>query len=300
MLDLRRLRILQEVAAHGSFSAAALELGYTQSAVSHHVASLERELGLTLVDRATRPVRLTAAGEALERHGRVIAGHVAQAEAELRAIAGLGAGVLRVGGFMSACMTFLPGAVVRFQREHPGVAVEVLQREPPVARAALLAGELDMAVTFEFAQSPFPADERIERARLFDDGYVLILPSTHPLARRRRLGLADLAGESWHLPPEGHFRETAIALFRAAGFEPHAPFETSDVFVAQSFVASGLGVAMVPRMALLSPRAGMAVIDLDDAPAARVVWAERRGGHRLPSIDAMLRVLEGAEAMLPR
>lgn len=293
MIDLRRLRVLHEVARQRSFSAAALELGYTQSAVSHHIAALEREVGLTLVDRAARPVRLTAAGEILDRHAESIAGEVSAAISQMRAIAGLEAGAVRIAAFMSACATLLPDAVASYGRRHPGVEVKVQQLEPPEARSSLRRGDSDLAVTFDFEDLPDPGDDRVERVHLFDDPYVAILPSSHSLARRQRVRIADLAGERWHLPPVGpggRYRETVVGLCRAAGFEPEAPYETSDVYVAQGFVSAGLGVALLPRLALLSPRAGMAVAELESAPCRRV-WVERRAGHELPAADALIRVL---------
>src|SRR5918998_3044964 len=121
MYDLRRLRAFHEVAERRSFSAAALELGYAQSVVSHHIAALEREFGVTLVDRSTRPVSLTDAGARLAGHAVEVLGHVAAAEDELRAVAGLQTGRLRVGAFGSACTSFVPAALGRFEDEHPGV-----------------------------------------------------------------------------------------------------------------------------------------------------------------------------------
>src|ERR671925_597092 len=108
MHDLRRLRAFHAVAERRSFSAAALELGYAQSVVSHHVAALEREFGVTLVDRSTRPVSLTDAGERLALHAVDVLGQVAAAEEELRAVAGVESGLLRLGAFSSACTSFVP------------------------------------------------------------------------------------------------------------------------------------------------------------------------------------------------
>src|SRR6266545_3728473 len=113
MYDLRRLRAFHEVAEQRSFSAAALELGYAQSVVSHHVAALESEFGLTLVDRASRPVKLTPAGERLRHHAAEVLGRVAEAEDELRALAGLETGTLRLGAFLTACTSFVPPALAR-------------------------------------------------------------------------------------------------------------------------------------------------------------------------------------------
>src|ERR671925_1860068 len=154
MYDLRRLRAFHAVAERGSFSAAALELGYAQSVVSHHVAALEQEFGLTLVNRGTRPVSITDAGARLLRHAEAVLGHVTAAEDELRAIVGLEGGTLRVGAFLSACNSFVPPALARFEAAHPGVEILLEQVEEPDALRGLRSGHLDVAVVWREWQPP--------------------------------------------------------------------------------------------------------------------------------------------------
>ena len=163
MHDLRRLRAFHAVAEHGSFSAAGLELGYAQSVVSHHVAALERQLGLTLINRGTRPVSVTDAGARLRHHAEIILGQVTAAEDDLRAIAGLESGTLKVGAFLSVCNTFLPTAVARFERAHPGVELEIEQLEEPAALRKLRSGDLDVAVVWRIPDVPGSA-RRLRRA----------------------------------------------------------------------------------------------------------------------------------------
>ncbi len=164
MHDLRRLRAFHAVAVHGSFSAAGLELGYAQSVVSHHVAALERQLGLTLINRGTRPVSVTDAGARLRHHAEIILGQVTAAEDDLRAIAGLESGTLKVGAFLSVCNTFLPAAVARFERAHPGVELEIEQLEEPAALRKLRSGDLDVAVVWRIPASRASAPRRLRRA----------------------------------------------------------------------------------------------------------------------------------------
>ncbi|HZB75746.1 MAG TPA: LysR family transcriptional regulator, partial [Solirubrobacteraceae bacterium] len=121
MLDVRRMRVLREVAARGSFSAAAEALSFTQSAVSQQIAALEREAGATLVERSARGVRLTDAGQAVVRHADAILAKLSEAEAELEAIAGLRGGRLRMSAFESAAATIMPVAIAGFAEQHPGV-----------------------------------------------------------------------------------------------------------------------------------------------------------------------------------
>src|SRR6478752_8512662 len=146
MLDVRRMRVLREVAQRGSFSAAADALSYTQSAVSQQIAALEREAGSRLVERSARGVRLTDAGRALVSHADVILARLADAEDELQAIAGLRGGRLRVAAFPSACSTLMPLAVARFRERHPGVELSLHPAEPDDALRLLRAGDCDVAL----------------------------------------------------------------------------------------------------------------------------------------------------------
>src|SRR5213592_1609224 len=149
MLDVRRMRVLREVAAQGSFSAAAEALSYTQSAVSQQIAALEREAGTTRVERSARGVRLTDAGRVLVDHADVILARLAAAEAELEAIAGLRGGRLRLTAFSSAGATIMPVAIARFRERHPAVELSLQLAEPPDALAQLKSGETDIALTIQ-------------------------------------------------------------------------------------------------------------------------------------------------------
>src|SRR4051794_37544081 len=196
MLDVRRLRVLREVAAHGSFSAAAEALAYTQSAVSQQIATLEREAGTVLVDRSARGVSLTDAGEALVRHADAVLARLADAEAELEAIAGLRGGRLRLVAFPTAGATLAPRAIAAFRERHPAVEISLIPGEPDEGLAALKAGETDIALMIEsgFETSYDPA---IERTPVMEDPMYVLLPSGHPLAERPRMRLEDLRDDPW-------------------------------------------------------------------------------------------------------
>src|SRR6201999_1899791 len=140
MLDVRRMRVLREVAVRGSFSAAAEALSFTQSAISQQIAALERETGTTLVQRSARGVRLTEAGEALVRHTDAILARLAEAEAELEAIAGLSGGRLRIATFESAGATLMPLAIAAFRERHPAVELSMTLFEPEDSIPQLRAG----------------------------------------------------------------------------------------------------------------------------------------------------------------
>src|SRR5204863_7028112 len=200
MLDVRRLRVLREVAAHGSFSAAAESLAYTQSAVSQQIAALEREAGTVLVDRSARGVTLTDAGEALVRHADAILARLADAEAELEAIAGLRGGRLRLVAFPSAGATLAPRAVAAFRERHPAVDITLIPGEPEDGLAALKAGETDIALLIE---SGFETcyDQAIERTPVMEDPMYVVLPAGHALADRRRRRLDARPAEPWTMAP---------------------------------------------------------------------------------------------------
>src|ERR671917_1129099 len=197
MLDVRRMKVLREVAACGSFSAAAEALSFTQSAVSQQVAALEREAGTTLLERGARGVRLTDAGRALVSHADAILARSEDAEEELAAIAGLRGGRLRLACFQSAGAILLPRAVAVFHDRRPQVDLSMVEAEPDVASGRLRSGDIDLALVYDFERIPGMLDGELELTNLIDDPYDVILPKGHALADRKRLRLADLADEPW-------------------------------------------------------------------------------------------------------
>src|SRR4051795_12825696 len=196
MLDVKRLRVLREVAARGSFSGAADALSYTQSAVSQQIAALEREAGTVLVERSPRGVRLTDAGTALVGHADAILARLDAAERELEAIAGLRGGRLRLVSFLSAAASLMPLAIADFRRRHPAVELSLEPAEPPEAIACLKAGDCDVALAIEPSFRPV-SDDAIEKTMLLDDPMFVVLPRNHPLAAKPDLRLEDLAEEAW-------------------------------------------------------------------------------------------------------
>jgi DNA-binding transcriptional LysR family regulator len=291
MLDVRRLRVLREVALRGSFSAAAEALAYTQSAVSQQIAALEREAGTRLVERNGRGIRLTDAGRALVRRADAILVELAAADAELQAIAGLRAGRVRVSTFASAATSLLPAAVTAFRAAHPAVQVELsLVEATEEAVGGLRAGRADLALVARPAGRPL--GDQVEAQVLFEDPMLAVLPGGHRLARRRSLRLDDLAGEPWVLGggPGCSDRATVLLACHAAGFEPRVTvdFPTDDYNATQGMVAAGAGVTLLPRLALAVPRDDLAVRPLAGAGPSREVVAATRRGDQAPATLAML------------
>jgi DNA-binding transcriptional LysR family regulator len=298
MLDVRRLRVLREVAARGSFSAAADALAYTQSAVSQQIAALEREAGTKLVDRSARGVRLTDAGRALVDHADIILARLADAEAELEAIAGLRGGRLRLAAFPSVAASLMPVAIARFRERHPGVELSMDLAEPPEAEQQLRGGECDIAVT-NLATLSCSIDG-LDFVPILEDPMYVAMPAGHPLARRQTLRLEELANEDWMLGSLNTCPDTSIFLraCQRAGFEPRIAFHTDDYLAIQGFVAAGMGVSFIPDLALVTVRDDVVIRSLGSRPPVRhVVAATLAGSFVSPAKQAMLDTLieTGAE-----
>jgi DNA-binding transcriptional LysR family regulator len=295
MLDVRRMRVLREVALRGSIAAAAEALSFTPSAVSQQVAKLEREAGVALVERGPRSIRLTEAGRALVEHAEVILERLAAAEAELHELAGAEP-TFRLGSITTAAASVLPEALARFASLRPETQVTVVEADPLISLARLRSRELDAAVVFEYDHVPLPADDRVELDVLVEEELRAVLPSEHPAARQRAVRLVELAGDTWisstsrsscHL-----FTERAC---RAAGFEPRIGFEFDDYTALQNHVAAGGGVGMAPEMALGRPLPGVAVRPIAfGAPKRRVLAAWRTGEGDVPAVAAMRAALAAA------
>src|SRR4051794_5940751 len=294
MLDVKRLRVLREVAARGSFSGAADALSYTQSAVSQQIAALEREAGTVLVERSPRGVRLTDAGTALVGHADAILARLDAAERELEAIAGLRGGRLRLVSFLSAAASLMPLAIAEVRRRHPAVELSLEPGEPPDAIASLKAGNCDVALCIEAAFNPL-RDAAVDKTPLLDDPMFLVLPRDHPLARKPDVRLEDLADEAWIQGTATTCPDTSILLRAAntAGFEPRIAFHSDDYTAIQGFIAAGVGVGLIPDLALVSVRDDIAIRDLGpQAPARRIFAATLDGSYRAPATAAMLEVLQ--------
>src|SRR4051794_24164560 len=279
MLDVRRLRVLSEVAARGSFSAAADALSLTQSAVSQHVAALERETGLTLVERGVRPVALTEAGYAAVRHAQGILARLHDAEQELAEIAGRRRGRLRFGSFPTALATLAPPALAAFRRRQPDVVLTMVDDHLQRLLPRLEAGELALALIYEHDALPEIAARELDRLPLLDDEFRILLPRGHRLARRTRpLALAELRDEAWigGAPTSAWYRIAGHAC-RTAGFTPRPALAADDYFTVQALVAAGLGVSMVPGLAAAHPLPGLEVRSVaSGAPVRRICIARPR------------------------
>jgi DNA-binding transcriptional LysR family regulator len=294
--DPRRLLIFREVARGGSLSAAAAALGWTQPAVGQHIQRLERDLGLALVLRSTRGITLTDAGATLLRHADAVASRLAAAGQEMDGLRTLRAGRLRLAAFPSAAAILIPPALARLTSAAPGLDIRLTELEPPEALAAVLAGDIDLAVLFHH-----PGVERPDRHPdialhpLGEDPVMAVLPAHHrhaaPGDTRAGLSLACLAGERW-IAGCLRCRTHLQALARAAGFQPDVRHTTDDYVVVQNLVGAGLAVALLPAMALAAaPNSQVATVPVDGGPVRQITLAHRKEFTAVPAVTAAIHAL---------
>ncbi|MCA1656543.1 MAG: LysR family transcriptional regulator [Actinobacteria bacterium] len=304
MLDVRRLRVLCEVARHGSFSAAATALGYTQPAVSRQIATLEAEAGSVLVRRVPQGAVLTDAGRLLVARGELVLARLADAEAELRALRGLEGGTLKLASFSSGAASVLPLAVARFRERYPAVGLDIAMADPIASIPRLRAGEFDMALAHDGLRATESVPGLVERTAdidlepLFEDPMYVAMISSHRLASAPVLSLADFAAEAWMLATTATCPDSRLFLraCHAAGFEPQIAFQNDDYGAIMGFVAAGVGVALIPDMVARGVRDDVVIRALDPPPPPRPIGAVLPAGYRSPAAEAMLGILREISA----
>lgn len=278
MLDVVRLRVLAAVARHGSVTAAARELHYSQPSASHHLAKLEAETGAKLIQRVGRGIRLTEAGRLLAERATEIVGRIDSAAAELSAHVGLRAGRVRLAAFPSALGTFVPEAAALLAREHPGLELRLTETEPPEALRMLRVGYVDVAVVFRYDDTA-PEDEGIRLLHLLDDPSYLVTAGQSGELRAHR--------DSRWIGGCDRCRSHLLDLCAEAGFEPEVAFTTDDVVAVQALVAAGIGVTVLPGLAMQAHRNPK--VNVTELPGSvRQVYAATYGEPPVPPATAAL------------
>ncbi|WP_327351309.1 LysR family transcriptional regulator [Streptomyces sp. NBC_01304] len=293
MIDVQRLRILRAVAEHGSFNRAATELLLTPSAVSQQVAALERAVGSPVVERSTRGVVLTESGRIMVEAAEAVAAELAHAQERIGRLTAERP-TLTVATFGSGGRVLLPGALARFAGRHPEVELHLVEREPEDSLPMVRQSAADLAVAYHF-DGPLPVRpgdrSGLQWTPLMDDPLSVVVPEGHRLAGQTSVGLAELAAEPWVLgclKTEAYLRRYAAT----AGFEPRVRASTTDYFFARSLVAAGVGVSLVPSVALAPELPEVRTVPIEPPRPARYIGiATARRRRPQPYAEALTEAL---------
>lgn len=287
MIEARHLRVLRAVSATGSFSAAGRELGCTQPAVSQQMKALEASVGTPLLIRSGREMRLTQAGEALVRHAAGILAGLTAAEEEVAAIAGLRAGRVRLVSFPSGSSTLVPTALAALRAAHPGTRVSLEEAEPPQSVEQLREGDCDVALAFRYEGAAREWDDLVVRP-LLTDRLVALVPEGHRLARAGSVAIGELAEEPW-IAGCPRCRGQLVEVCEGAGFTPRIDFATDDYPAVVGLVGAGLGVAVLPQLAIESVRPrGARTVTLEPAVRREIVALTLPDLAQVPAVAATL------------
>jgi DNA-binding transcriptional LysR family regulator len=304
MLDLHRLRLLKEFAARGSIARTAAVLGYTPSAVSQQLAVLEREAGTALLDRSARRAELTDAGRRLAGHAERILAMVEEAETDLSTEAQEPAGRVVATAFPSAAVAFAP-ALARSLRAHPRLTLVLRQTPAREGLRQVRSGEVDVAIVDDWvgrlAEEIETGGSILTCDHLIRDQLVLVLPRTHPAAASDGSGapvdLRALRHEPWLAAPAGEpSRQAVDRLLAAVGVAPPVLSEFEGMSTIVSLIARGIGVAILPRLAVAAAERRVTVRDLPHGlDLVRDVHAvARTASVRRPSVAVILTALHAA------
>jgi DNA-binding transcriptional LysR family regulator len=300
-LDLQTVRVVRQISEHGSLTAAAEALGYSQPAVSQQLRRFEERTGIALVERVGRGIRLTQSGRVLARHANAVATAIEAAAGELAEIRGLRAGRVRLVAFPSASATLVPRLIAALGAAHPGIAVTYVEAEPPEAVAAVRADRADLAITFSYPgdrDDPHRASARGLEVRPFGEEPIrLVLPAGHPAAASDVVDLAALGDDPW-IAGCPRCRGHLLELADAAGFTPRIAFETDNFVAVEGMVAQGLGVALLPALALAaSPRhPGVVTRPTSRRDVRSLHLVTARGADRVPAVGATIAALDSVAA----
>jgi molybdate transport repressor ModE-like protein len=292
-IDPRRIRVLREVAQRGTVTGAAADLHLTPSAVSQQIAALARDLGVPLLEKTGRGVRLTGQAQVILQHASVVQAQFERARADLAAFADGARGSVALAGFSTAISGLIAPAMRLLAERRPGITVTAVEMDPPEVFTRLDRGELDVVVAVDHRGVPPHTDPHYFRQPLLADRFDVGLPDGHAFAGRESLSLAELAGETFvAAAPHSSCAEVTMAACAAAGFTPDIRHYSSDWNAVASLVAVGCGVALVPRLAQPLVVSGFSLRPLAGMGAARNIFAAvRAGAQDDPVLAATLHVL---------
>ena len=294
MLTPKLLLVHREVVESGTLAAAAAALRFTVSGVSQQLSALEKEAGVPLYEKAGRRLRPTPAGLLLaERADRILA-EIRDAESALADLSEGRTARLRVVSFHSAGEALLPSAIARLRRSMPELRVHPVVEDTEGALRRLRGGDAEVVVAVDPYPQDAPPEDDLHRFHLLDDEYRILLPEKHPLAKRRRIDLLDLADTNWIITAavDDYLPEVTHDVCRRAGFSPRVAAEGDQFSLTQGYVAVGLGVALVPLLSLGAVRRHVVVRRLKQPPEPRHIWVLTRPALLPdPAVNAMLGAL---------
>jgi DNA-binding transcriptional LysR family regulator len=292
-VDTTRLAVFRQVVSSGSFTAAAAALGISQPAVSQHIARLEQEIGVALLDRSRQGLRTTYPGKVLLHHADNLMTQLREAARELAALSQPDGGELRMVSFASAASTIVPPVVGAFRLTLPNVGVLLTEFDPPVALPQLMAGEVDLVLAYDYPLIATPRDPRLRWDRIATDRMAAALPAGHQLAATDEVPLAALADEKWIVPHPSQCRDALFAACRRTGFTPAATAASNDYQAIMGLVGADVGITVVPRLVAIGPTPdGVVLRPLGASPLARVVSAvTRTNGYQPPAVEHMVSTL---------
>lgn len=296
MLNLHRLRILREIDQRGTVSGAAKALWMTPPSVSQHMSALESETGVQLLERVGRKVRLTPAAKRLVAHTERMLADMERAESDLAIARDAVAGTVAVSGPSTVGRAVLVPAAIELQRRHPALELTISDVEQPESLVELRSGNFDIALGLEYTLAPACNPSGFDIEPLMSEPVFLAMPSSHPLAGRP-VRLEELRDERW-LAARGPSpcREAVLRATAFCGFEPRAGLlSTIDYQLSLAAVGAGLGVMLVPALAIYTDYPGVSFQPLIDVPLRRRVFAAMRTGSRsAPSVAAALSAIKDA------
>jgi DNA-binding transcriptional LysR family regulator len=294
MID-HRLHVLRVLAARGTVHGAAAALNYTPSAVSHQIRGLAEELGVPLLAKEGRGVRLTPAARLLLARADELFARWEEIRAELAQAGERSIGTLRLCGFSTAAATLLPYVATHLRAVDPHCVVRIVEADPVECFDLLLTDDADIAVVVATPSLPPTSDPRFDQQPLLDDPLELLVPADHPLANRSSVLLREAAKEPWIVDrPGSSYRQLVQTACAAAGFTPNIAHESSEWETGAALVGEGLAVALVPRLARLPPGYSVARVPLrgKPTPARHILTSVRRGSRNQHAIAMALNALE--------
>ncbi|MFF2353339.1 LysR family transcriptional regulator [Kitasatospora sp. NPDC058115] len=295
-MDMAWLDVFRTTARLGSFTAAAEQLGFTQSAISRQIATLEAEFGVQLFDRLARGVRLTEHGRTLLPHAEALLDRLDGTRQELASLTELGLGRLRFGAFDSANAALVPAALAAFRSARPGIGISLTEGLSAELLDRLRDGGIDLAVVVAHPGHLYDTD-LFDLRPLVEDPVLVALPPDHPLATRTRLRLAELADEPW-IAAGRRPGSALLAACARSGFRPRIEYEVGAWTAKLGLVAAGFGATLIPALAARGARPDVALVPLhpEDTPVRTVHTATLRGRSAPPAVTAFLPHLAAATA----